>query len=550
MQPTIQKSPVPAQTLATNNGSMLNSAIRFAGWTLTMTGAKHYMRSALASTYNYLTGEPGCRASPEDTSPLTRKLWKLRKAGRPCYATTGYKVIDWFGHAPPAILAYHSPGAAVNYNGKVSRARYGQTETVMCRHLAYAYASGELGRKPAPFQEVGTEEAIKHSWAIPDEETFDRQFLMNGCPRNATYFNLRTFPDALYVLAQELKVYERKDYLLVSINHAMALSLVNRAEAGILLYFYDPNDTARHKRVMVRQAEDLKLLSMGHLLSAADKNYYFPRGLQAGCLLSPETAAKQEQCRVRYFAQAEPGIVFFLGMHGHYGAADIHGNPVKPSDTASKKQLVETQGCDGSPALFMAAQNGHAEAFKALIRDILDSLNKEDQIAFLAGKREDGVPALFIAAQNGHLEVVKVLLESILDKVDTDAQITLLAGKTANGDPALCVAAEKGHLEVFKVLVESIPDSLGIDAQIELLAGKRANGASALLIAVEKGYKKMVEFYVQHVLSSHFDRETKKALLIGRKNDKTSACSQAELMNHHEIAAILRQAILSIDSQD
>lgn len=459
MRPISQTCP-PTRSSETAADGIMNSALRFMGRTLEVTGATNYMGSVTASAYDYLTGAPSQPTRLKNKSPLIRKARKLRQESRPYSATTGYRFFDWLGYdQTPAILSYHSRGKKVNYNGKVLRERHGDLETIECRHLAYAYASGKIGRKETKFQEVATENKMANSPVIPDDEFYLKEVLQNASCHDAIYFTPQTLPDVLYALAREASDHERKDYLFSSINHIIALSFIKKREGSVTLYFYDPNDTCRHRKVMVRSVEDLKYLGIEDWLSE-DKEEYFPKGLESACLLSLETEKTPENRKVRLFCELDKGTVSNLGRFGHYGAADTHGHPIRLDKTADKA-LLSGNNDRGAPALYLAAQNGHHEAFETLIQDTLSSnLGLADKIDLLTGARLDGVPALYIAAQRGHEKVIKVYIQAILSSdLDPTDKIRLLAAKHPCGTPALSIAIKQKKQDVVTVYVQEVLDS-------------------------------------------------------------------------------------------
>ncbi|CCC08172.1 unnamed protein product [Sordaria macrospora k-hell] len=98
----------------------------------------------------------------------------------------------------------------------------------------------------------------------------------------------------------------------------------------------------------------------------------------------------------------------------------------------------------GEAPLYIAAQNGHAQACEALLRWGADA-NAVVKLLLDTGNR-DGRTALYIAAQNGHEAVVKLLLDT--GKVDAGA-------KDENGRTALHMAAKHGHEEIIKLLLDT-----------------------------------------------------------------------------------------------
>ena len=362
----------------------ISGAMHHAGQMLKVTGVADSVRNILERTYGYLTGNPHDPTGVPDKPLLARKLHKLTLQDRPYKARSGYTVLDHLGLVEsPATLLYHSQGPLIQHNGKFSRQCGNESEPIRCRHLAYGYVSGAFGRSPEKFQAVETEERLLNTSGIPDEKTLTKNF-HDHLPGHAVYFSLQTLPDALYFLAQEIEDHQRVNYLLCSTNHAMGLSLEKTKGQGITLYCYDPNDTGRHKKIIVHDADELKKLTIDDLV--ANTHRYFPQGLESGCLLSIEVKKKQEDCRVKCFGPQDVGTVCLMAEYGHYGATDLDGKPMRLADTKQNAQLIGKL-TDGAPALFMAAQYGHTETVRALAEMILSSsLDNETKNELLAGK--------------------------------------------------------------------------------------------------------------------------------------------------------------------
>ncbi|KAK3952210.1 hypothetical protein QBC32DRAFT_260750, partial [Pseudoneurospora amorphoporcata] len=112
----------------------------------------------------------------------------------------------------------------------------------------------------------------------------------------------------------------------------------------------------------------------------------------------------------------------------------------------ARQMVNEEDKSTGEAPLYIAAQNGHAQAYEALLRWGADA-NAVVKLLLHTGKVDadpqgrDEWTALHIAAQNGHEAVVKLLLAT--GKVDANP-------KDGAGRTALHIAAENGHEAVVK----------------------------------------------------------------------------------------------------
>ena len=120
---------------------------------------------------------------------------------------------------------------------------------------------------------------------------------------------------------------------------------------------------------------------------------------------------------------------------------------------------------DGATPILIAAQNGHQEAVRFLLKKKVD----------VTKAMKSGATALFVAAQNGYLQVVQDLVAANKSLVNMCLQ---------NGTSPLYVAAQNGHLDVVKYLQQE-----GADTR-----KKACGGASPFFIAAQNGHVTVVRF--------------------------------------------------------
>ena len=166
---------------------------------------------------------------------------------------------------------------------------------------------------------------------------------------------------------------------------------------------------------------------------------------------------------------------------------------------------VDSRSTANVSALYMAAENGHADVMRVLLdqpegRKAIDSETRQHtplQIAAHEGHESvvrlllehgaaastatgGGETALHLASQQGHVQCVRELLEKISD---INAAIP-----DRNGHTPLTLAAENGHEAVVKVLLES-----GADDAITL-----TDGQTARELARKKGHDPVVTVLDAH----------------------------------------------------
>lgn len=155
----------------------------------------------------------------------------------------------------------------------------------------------------------------------------------------------------------------------------------------------------------------------------------------------------------------------------YIGARNNHFKGLKALLAYCKKNRIplnlEDNTADRSTALYVAAQNGHAEVCHVLL----------EHGAKIDCEYLGGYTPLYIASQNGHLEVIKVLCDA-----KHKPSLNRLA---PNGSSALYVAAQNGHVSV----VEYLSQQPNCNVNTTYIGGY-----TPLYVACQKGYSKIVDF--------------------------------------------------------
>ncbi|AES81769.1 putative ankyrin repeat-containing domain, PGG domain-containing protein [Medicago truncatula] len=138
-----------------------------------------------------------------------------------------------------------------------------------------------------------------------------------------------------------------------------------------------------------------------------------------------------------------------------------------------KKQLT---GLRGDSHLHSAIRVGNLE----LVLEIISENQGEELKELFSKQNNSSETALYIAAENGHLDIVKELIKY--------HDIGLASLKARNGFDAFHVAAKNGNLEILKVLTEAFPE---ISMTVDL------TNTTALHTAVSQGHIEIVNFLLE-----------------------------------------------------
>ncbi len=269
----------------------------------------------------------------------------------------------------------------------------------------------------------------------------------------------------------------------------------------IKLNFYDPNDTARERRIIVSSLDALKHVTLDDLIpEKADLEEYFPERPLAGVFKSPEIESKPGSAFSVIKSKPSPALLYLLLKNDTFGsdssAKDVENsiNKIMTGDRwtdKDKKELLAAKSQIGVPGLFLALRHGHTEAVKPFLAAILSSnLSREDKKKLLAAKHQnDGLPGLLIALEMGHTKAVMTFVETIRSSnLAPEDKKELLAAKTQDDTPGFFIALQNGHTETVKGFIKAISSSklsLIEKDKKELLAAKDQEGAPGVYMALK-----------------------------------------------------------------
>jgi len=442
-----------------------------------------------------------------------------------------------------SVLLYMSEGAKRCFNCNV----YRNSALVTCRHLTAWW----LKLKEFEYGTIDSEENIAKCKKIPSDAELGKSFNYNGCPSEGIYFEISQFHNIIYDVAISLSEGQEKRYLVYSCIHNMGLCVKRNKYNNIIIYYYDPNDTLRHKEIIAKTAGDLKYLCYDDFWSSVDVYTYFPEKDKVCCLVSLDTKALQQDCEIVCTPKPSASLMHLLSRFGHCGHPTVCFD-LNRLDKNTKKEVIAGKNKCGTPALFVACMNGHLEALYALLA-MITKIDCEPVVKneLLEGRRADGTSALFIACQNGHYKLVTVLIARVFSgdlNLSNGEKAEFLAGKSLSGCPALYIACEVGHHEVVDAIIAKICSddfNLDNDKKAELLAGNNKGGCSALYIACQNGNLDIVTALVSAICSDDLclSAAGKAKLLAGTGGEGYYALFIACQNGYHEIVIVLITAI-------
>ena len=352
-------------------------------------------------------------------------------------------------------ISYFSKGDKINLNCEVGRNRDEGYELVMCRHLSEAYLTHVFGRGKNKFAPVSSKYAIKTNNRIVDDKALHAKY-DDVCFKEALYFDQDSFSEALANIAGDvfsLPEGREKQFTFATAFHAMAIR-VRKAKDGIVVYFYDPNDTARHKKIVVSRPEDVKKLPIDAFINKNDLNAYFGKADSFACFLSADTVKKRDKASVNVFGKLNDSLLYLLLTNGHYG----HKNaPALSENTSAHRGYL---GKD-IYALEMACISGKSEAVRSYLDDLFASGMSSRNIMNVLSPFESDTPGPHLAIKDGKANIAQVYFDAVLKsklKPSEKKDLLYLKSKPA-GSIAVSRALEKGHISVGKAFFDSVLNS-------------------------------------------------------------------------------------------
>jgi ankyrin repeat protein len=308
-----------------------------------------------------------------------------------------------------------------------------------------------------------------------------------------------------------------KTLLICSINHAMAIKLHIKSVKNNPLYvvsFYDPNITNEPVRCETGNLQTFKNHTLEEYINGTigeggiqgRYNWYFPESNPIAMVLECDLdqisnkPVKVEK-KLTLFASdlLTPTHIYYLLANNFHHDLDQLWNRLKKSGGSSLENLftlVAAKNSEGTPGLWWALQDGHAEVIKIYKKFLPEFCESEYLIDLLAAKDEEGTPALYMALQNGHTEAIKAYGE-LLQFADSNYLVELLAAKDEDGTPGLCMALRYGRADTIREygkLIQSIPGA-EVGDLVDILAAKASNEVPGLSMALIAGHGAAIEAY-------------------------------------------------------
>ncbi len=405
-----------------------------------------------------------------------RKIRKTLKDDNPINMMPTSDTLDTQDLSPISlpVVIYDSPKKAtlLPERSKVKNLylmHHDQKENIDCRQLGIGYAEGRFGRGKNKFDSLMTEESKPVECGLLSHEEINKKYLYQRIAKEALYFQLSHFNAVLQQAAQPLwdNTVKEKIYRFYTSSHLMVLRLVKEDDV-LKIYFYDPNCTLMHRRLIISHPNHLKQIEWANQTGKIDIDRfldeslikkYFPEGIESGCLLSMDTESDRDQCKVNLFGEADNGVLSLMLAYGHLGHKVIHSQ-THSELVQHNKELPELKVKDGTSALFLASTHGYHQAvstYTGWLTESQTSVSPTLRAQYLMGTDCYGKPALFTALKRNNADVVRELTLAILNGNFPPKELKdlLIATREDVKLPALIMACQKNSLEAIKTFVDT-----------------------------------------------------------------------------------------------
>lgn len=344
---------------------------------------------------------------------------------------------------PIALVYPSSKGTNCNNNGRVKN-MYGKR--IVCRDMA-AYQIRHRNDDKLKWREILNNPKQMEKQKELNEIGFSTiEFIQQ--PNKIYMCSPFNIGDALYEMVVNNENPTPPAALFSSYNHVMAINIEKRQKGGVLLKFYDPNQSDDILRILVPSVDQLKKLTTDFLLNEKQFTEYFPKNTIENIIKHTEKNASQQEVNngnaifeyfKKKFSKEKP-------THELCASLKVYDDPIKPignwQDT--KVELLIPKNIANDPEL---NQRWLTETLRMGILDnqsnvgILDmilnskELTKDEKfLCMKASTSESPVPVITWALSFGNTETIKVYMKAVLSYPDfSDKEKYELLGGFENG---------------------------------------------------------------------------------------------------------------------
>lgn len=458
-------------------------------------------------------------------------------------------------------IPYFSPKRPLlqNLNCQATFADNGGKE-IACRHFVEHWQTVREQNPGIKFDyaQFSNREAIEANVSYDTEKRYDH--LLAHAAETHLLHN-RDFGNTLVHQFETMEARGESNRLiaLTSTNHVMSVELEIKEKDGkphYVVEFFDPEVTTSHVRIASNNLRTFETLTLKNFI-AEQKTYEncYPRGGEISTIfVRPKTTEEEPADPAQGVAanrvltssieDLEINATAFWHLFSNGFAGDLRRlkDEIACRPVEERIQLLAAKDAAGTPGLYMALQNGHADAVRAF-GELLDLLPQETEqeiwAELLAAKRINGMPGLYMALQNGHADTVRAFGE-LLTRIPQEIRAELLTANNTDGIPGFNRALEFGHTDAIKAFGELLR-LVSLEDRVKLLAAKDAYGFPGLYLALKNGHADSIKAFGE--LLALLPQEMRAELLVAKNADGVSGLAEALIAGHVEAIKAFGEAL-------
>lgn len=450
--------------------------------------------------------------------------------------------------------------ASINLNGQI---RDKNGKIIQCRHISSYWSDlfyNNLGK--VNYETLSSPRLLSESISILKEDTGTNN--ING---EIYFVENELWGSVIYdiFLQMEKKHETHRSLDIHSPGHQMALGIkIKKNQTNkLVVNFYDPNQTATHKRVFfdTENITDARALTAYDFLCEACLRCYGLKEEKLSLFVDRNKSTENDYVSIKKLpGNPLQGVVINFAMSA--GLREVIKNICDDTRLVGLTRpqveaLCEAKDVNGVPGLLLALQNGNQDAveeYGRLIEKV--SIRKEQLIPILSARTSDGtIPGLFQALQNNHAQTVRSYGKLVLNTIDNtrDLEYLLSAVKYEPHDinkyfPGLFMAFQRGNAEAIQAYCDVLGTSCLTRSEIiRMLEAKSYAGVPGLLNAYKNGDINTIRTFFYSLISLNIPQEVIEELLTARYNDFTGL-SLAISHGHAQVVQLYGELLKKLDT--
>ncbi|EQB7292858.1 ShET2/EspL2 family type III secretion system effector toxin (plasmid) [Escherichia albertii] len=449
--------------------------------------------------------------------------------------------------------------ASINLNGQVSD---NNGSIIWCRHISSYWSDFFCGNSGKIDYEIFSSPQLL-SKAIVVEENKGT----NNIKGDVYFVENESWGEVIYNVFRQMEQ-EKKAYTALEIHspgHTMALGIKIKKdkENKLVINFYDPNQTATHKRVFfcTKNIIDVRKLTAYDFLSEACLKCYGLKEETLSLFVDKTKSIENNNVSIKKLPDnllQSVVINFAMGaglreiIKKTYNDSQFSGLTISQMES-----LCEAKNVNHVPGLLLALQNGNDNAideYGVLIKK--SNINKEKLIHILSARTVEGtIPGLYQALQNGHAQAIKSYGKLVLDNIDEnrDLEYLLSAFKCESYGsnkytPGLFAAFQNGHADAIRAYCDVLKNSnLTRSEIIRMLEARNYDGAPGLLFAYQNGDINTIQFFFDSLVMLDIPKDIIEELLTVKHYDFTGL-SLAISHGHAQVVQLYSKLLKKLDT--